>query len=247
MLHRIALSTALALGAVACEAPPEPTVRTAIAPAPDQAAAADGPVTAVGKPSRRAVAPEAAARLAPQAVVWPARGAIDAEVRGRFAEADRRLIDASPLPVLAPREPRAFGRAKVVARPAWFSVAVKDAAYAAELDARRAGRSTVGLAPGIAVFVQGSRVVHRHPGIAPVEGNRTLRGRPAWITQNEAIWSATWEENGVTYVVELECSRPSDPRCANDQQLVEVAESLAFVGGAGPVAPPAAPANGGAR
>ena len=68
-----------------------------------------------------------------------------------------------------------------------------------------------------------------------VWGRDQVRGRPAWITQNESIWSATWEENGVSYVAEVECSRPTDARCQSPDVLVELTESLVFVGGAGPI------------
>lgn len=258
-LHRSTLAAALALTVVACEAPPEPAARAASSPGAQPAV--HGP----GKPARRAVAPEVAARLEPQQVVWPSMAEVDRPVRARFTADDLRAIDVADLPVLAPRDPRMHARATVVVKPTWFSVALKDAAYAAELDALAAGRSVDGLAPGVSVLVQGNRTAHRHPHVAPAVGTDIVRGRPAWITQNESIWSATWQEHGVTYVVEIECSRPSDRRCADDALLREVVESLVLVGGAGPIADPrrgadpqkrqpkgavptdAAPTNGGAR
>lgn len=240
MLHRTTLTAALALAAVACEAPPPQD------PPRDPAAERSPQVSSPGKPARPALAPEAEARLVPQQVTWPAASAIDTAVRARFTEVDRRAIDAAGLPVLAPRDAEVFGKVTLVAQPAWFTVALKDAAYASELEARRAGRAIDPSAEGgLSVFVQGNRVAHHHPGIPAATGRHTLRGRPAWITQNESIWSATWEENGVTYVVEVECSRPDDRRCATEATLVDVAESLVFVGGAGPVGAPST--VGGAR
>jgi hypothetical protein len=241
MPHRHLLAAALALAAVACEAP-EPSARTAQRPDAERVSVAPAVEARrdPGKPARP-VAPALRERLVPQAVTWPAASALDHEVRGRFAEADRRAVDASGLPVLAPRDERVYAKVNVVGNATWFTVALKDADYAADLAARLAKRPLPERG-GVGVYVQGNRVAHHHPNIPEATGKHTVRGRPGFITRNEMIWSASWIENGVSYVVEVECSRPDDARCADESILVDVAESLVFVGGVGSL-----PVAGGAR
>jgi hypothetical protein len=180
------------------------------------------------------VAP-AAERIVARTVQWPATSKVDLAVRALLRDTDLRAIERSGVPVLAPSDARLFGSSLVVATPQWFTIALKDEAYAAELEARRVGLAPTG-EPGLSLFVQGTRLSHRVPGIPAVTGRDRVRGRAAWITQNESIWSATWEENGVTYVAEVECSQPADDRCASAAVLTELVEGLTFVGGAGPVA-----------
>jgi hypothetical protein len=46
--------------------------------------------------------------------------------------------------------------------------------------------------------------------------------------------SAGWRENGeATYSVDIVCSTPNDPRCANDMYLKSFIASLVYVGGSG--------------
>jgi len=187
-----------------------------------------------------------AERLVEKAVVWPARNAVDEPSRARFAAADLDKVDASGVPVLAPSHgleagdadaagagaPR-FARATVVAKADWFTLALKDADFEAQ---RVAGRANGAKGAGLSVFVQGQRLARRRGDLPPTLGRHQVRGRPAWITRNEGIWSATWEEHGVSYVVELECGDPDDARCESDAHLREIAESLVFVGGRGALA-----------
>ncbi len=237
MSYRSPLLAALcAFSAVACEAPPEPT-------ATPPSLHRDPVSVQRGKPARPAIA--VAPRLVPQQVTWPARDTVDAEVRSRLDTTQLRAVDASGVPVLAPRDASVYAQVHVVSQPAWFTVSLKDDAYAAELLAQRGSGSAP--APGgavthplpadggLAVFVQGNRLAHDHPHIPPVTGKQRVRGLPGWITQNESIWSATWTENGVSYVVEVECSRPDDARCADEEVLMDVVDSLVFVGGVGGV------------
>lgn len=232
-LHHPLLAALSALAVVACEAP-EPTATPSV-PRVE-------PVSAQrGKPVRPRTA--AAERVVAQRVTWPARETVDVAVRSRLDATQLRKVDAADLPVLAPREPAVYALVHVASKPAWFSVSLKDAEYADELAAQREKRALPARG-GVSVFVQGSRLAHAYPHIPPATGNRTLRGHQGWVTQNESIWSATWKENGVDYTVEVECSRPDDARCADDALLVEMVESLAFVGGAGDVA---AAAKGGAK
>lgn len=241
MLVRVAMLGALLVGAVACDRAPE--VGSQESPRRSRAEQ---------NHSTRALAPSVAERAVVHAIAWPDRAMIDAGARQLFGTDHQRILDLSGVPVLAPRDARFFARATVVARAHWFTIALKDAAYADELASGPDGRPVVDERGGVSVFVQGNRTARRVPGLATASGRHRVRGRPAWITQSESIWSATWEEHGATYVVDLECSRPVDSRCATSDVLIEVVESLAFVGGAGPVvaseprdalAPPEHPAD----
>jgi hypothetical protein len=85
---------------------------------------------------------------------------------------------------------------------------------------------------GVTVSLQANRLARRHAALPPALGRDVVRGRDAWITQNEGIWSATWTEHGVSYVLEVECARPGeDARCASDAYVRALAEELVFVGG----------------
>lgn len=231
-MKRTLILGALVASLAACEAAPEPPPPTDSSPQ----AGTQGP--ARGKPGERSSLAE---RVVEKNVVWPARSAIDTTTRSRFVAAEVEKVDASGVPVLAPSRGLAvtgrddddaapFARAHVAARADWFTLSVSDSAFEAQ---KSAPRGPDGRGKGITVFVQGKRLAKRLPGVAPALGRDSLRGRPAWITQNEHVWVATWEENGVTYGVDLECGDVDDARCKDDAYLREVVESLAFVGGRG--------------
>jgi hypothetical protein len=74
---------------------------------------------------------------------------------------------------------------------------------------------------------EAARAAVAHPA------KQRLRGTHGWVTQNEGVWSATWEEHGVTYVAEFLCDDPSEARCATADALLAEIESLAYVGGQG--------------
>lgn len=84
----------------------------------------------------------------------------------------------------------------------------------------------------LTVSLSSSVVVHHHADVRAAAPTSSVRGgKPAWVLQNEGIWSAAWEEFGVWYVVEVECSRPGeDARCKDDTAVRGVVESLRFAG-----------------
>ncbi len=144
-----------------------------------------------------------------QRVSWPARAAVDAATFGQLPAEARAEVAKSQIPVLVPAA--MASTAKLVVRPAFTAVSI----------------TGTGEHLGLTVSVSATRVAHRYQNTPRAKGDK-----PAWITQNELIWSATWRENGVSYVVEVECARPSeDPRCASDAFLRTVVEDLSFVGG----------------
>lgn len=151
-------------------------------------------------------------------VSWPDRATIDQPVLASLPAEARALVERSRVPVLVPRAAGLAAAAKLVVRPAFTAVSINGQGEHA----------------GVNVSVSATRVAHRYQGTPEVRGPERVRGdKPAFITQNEGIWSATWRENGLSYVVEVECARPGeDARCRDDAFLRTVVEDLAFVGGA---------------
>lgn len=81
------------------------------------------------------------------------------------------------------------------------------------------------------IAIQGTRTAHSYEGVKPTEGNRALRGGRGFVTVNEGIRTASFMENGAAYSVDVECASPSDTKCASDAFVVNLVESLVYVGG----------------
>jgi hypothetical protein len=149
-------------------------------------------------------------------VRWPARDSIDAASLARLSEAAREAVARSRVPVLLPKRDGLLARAVVMPSAHYTAVSIP----AEDPD------------HGVTVSLQANRIAHRYAEVPPALGRDVVRGHDAWITQNEGIWSASWTEHGVSYVLELECARPGDdPRCASDATLRALAEELVFIGG----------------
>lgn len=150
-------------------------------------------------------------------VTWPARAEVDTTLLARVPADARALIERSTVPVMLPRTRGLAERARFVAKPTFFAASI---AGSEEHE-------------GLHLAISATKIVHRHRGIDPLKATATVRGgKPAWVLQNETIWSVSWEEHGVSYVVDLECARPSeDARCESDAAILAIVEELTFVGG----------------
>ena len=149
-------------------------------------------------------------------VKWPAPAAIDSDAFTRLRSSEQQKIAGSPVPVLVPKTQGLLENLEIVVR-SQFAAASGDG---------------TGAHAGIHVFVSATKLAHRYSSHKPLERTHTVRSLPGWVLQNEGIWSATWEENGVSYLVEVECSTPAaDARCANSDYLMKVTDDLVFVGG----------------
>ncbi|GMV18205.1 MAG: hypothetical protein HS104_01145 [Polyangiaceae bacterium] len=156
--------------------------------------------------------PVAAARSVELAEpVWPA--SLDREVRDRLPAAARAEIAKSPVPVLAPPTAAFASNAMVSVGPVWAAVSAT--------------------ADGVTLTLHGSKLAYKYPDVAPVAGDRTLRGKPGFVTVESNIWQASWSEGGVAYSLHAECAAAGDGRCADDKFLIASVESLAYVGGRG--------------
>jgi hypothetical protein len=143
-------------------------------------------------------------------VVWPAES-IDTVALAALSEQARGVIATSPVPAFVVAEGALLASAVVMAKSRWYAVSAR--------------------ADGVVVSLHASRAAHRYPHLPRAEGKQSVRGLPAFVTQNEQIWSAAWIEGGVAYSLELECVSLPDARCADDAHLMSLAARLAYVGG----------------
>ncbi|MEJ7733831.1 MAG: hypothetical protein WKG00_32135 [Polyangiaceae bacterium] len=152
------------------------------------------------------------------AVEWPAAERIDATAAAALPEKSAEALRRAPVPVLLPADAALLKGGILLASDEWYS-----------------WTATRHLDDGAALtlVVSGTRVVHVHAHIPPARGTTQVRGRDAFLTRNEAVPSATWQENGISYTVDIECSSPVDARCADEALLRELTEGLVYVGGAG--------------
>ncbi len=146
-----------------------------------------------------------------EAPAWPT--SIDQAALSALDPESRAAVARAPVPVLVPKRPELLAVGKVMAEEHWF-------AFHASKD-------------GVTVHVQGTRITHKYDDVPPAKGKDVLRGVPAFVTRNEAIWTASWRELGISYALDVECAEPSDARCATDAILRDLANDLVFVGGAG--------------
>jgi len=142
-------------------------------------------------------------------VDWPDGTELDRDGFATLSARSRAAVLRSEIPVLVPTE--AIDSAIVMARPAWTAVS-----------ARR---------DGLTISLHATRVAHTYPGIQPAKGPARVRNQPAFITQNEGIWSASWKEYGAHYALEVECDDPAEARCTDDAEVRSLAKTLRYVGG----------------
>jgi hypothetical protein len=147
------------------------------------------------------------------AIDWPAASAIHAGARSSLSAEAREAADRSPVPVLVVNQPVFFAASHIIAKPNFYALHTK--------------------ADGVTISLSATRIAHRYEHIKPQEGPSRVRGKSAFVTQNDAIWSAAWNEHGAAYTLDVECGTLPDPRCDNERFVLELAESLAYVGGQG--------------
>ncbi len=148
-----------------------------------------------------------------QPIVWPPPAAVDVAARSALPPAARAAVERATVPVLVVNRPEALPRTTIMAKPLWVA-------------------SSTGF-DGVTISLGATRAAHRYRHISPVQGRASVRGKPAFVTQNAGIWSAAWLESGAAYTLEVECGTRPDPRCDDDRFLLELAAKLSYVGGAG--------------
>lgn len=172
------------------------------------------------RPAIPAAAPRRGRMLAGERVervpVWPATATI-AALRERLSESLLTAIDRSPVPVLAPGDPRWLARARVFTG-----------------GAQSPGYSLAATYEGQQLSVQASRVATLLPHVGRHRGKHRIRGVDGFLGENEGVQTASWIEFGVAYSAELECQAPSGPECQRER-LEALVAGLEYVGGAGAV------------
>jgi hypothetical protein len=147
-----------------------------------------------------------------ETTVSPAPSEVTSAALSRLPTKAADKIARSKVPVLVPANDDFLARGIVMVEPTFY-------AFASAVD-------------GVNVSVQGTSFEHASAAVAPFERKDTLRGRPAIVTETDAIWTASWTENGFAYVVSVECARADDSRCHSKAFVRDVVERLVFVGGA---------------
>lgn len=123
------------------------------------------------------------------------------------------VLRASRLPMLLPRDPALLAGAVVTAGPRFTALSAQG--------------------EGFSVSVAGTDARHElAEEMPPPEPRDQVRGRPATFTVNDGIRTVSWDEASVAWALDVECfDVERDARCASDDYLRELAESLALVGG----------------
>lgn len=130
-----------------------------------------------------------------------------------LSDTSRAEVKKAPVPALVVNEPKWLAATVVTTGPHWYAASFRDG--------------------GLTVSIHGTRLAHLHDDIPPAEGRSSVRGRPAFVTENEAIVSAAWVEDGVAYSLDLECFDRDDRRCRDEAYVLELGGRLVFVGGQG--------------
>lgn len=137
----------------------------------------------------------------------------DARLRALPASA-QEVVSRSRLPLLVPRDPQLLSTAVVTAGPRWIALSA-------------AGE-------GFTVALHGTNqapfeIAEETPPASP---NDTVRGAPAVVSENDGIRTATWDEAGMAWALDVECHDvEQDARCADDTYLRSLAEQLELIGG----------------
>lgn len=146
-------------------------------------------------------------------VTWPNAGTIDRLALAALPTDARSNVGKSPVPVLVPNDAQLLSTALVSLGDDWYACNTK--------------------LEGLTINVQGNRASHAYDDLPKLEGTRSIRTSKGFVTTNEGIEVASWMENGVAYAVDVECADRDDARCLSDDFVLQTAESLKYVGGAG--------------
>lgn len=187
--------------AAACRREPPPA---SVQPGLDPARAARAP---------EAVAPEAPHPVAAQGVVTaptaPAAPGRARALRDVMRPESRAALDATAVPLLLPNDLGVAATAVVTSGERWVAASIAQGDHT--------------------VAIHATRETMAPPQDPPVHRDR-LRGVPATVTANEGVRVATWMEGGVAYMVDVECSRPSeDARCVEEGFIRALVEGLVRV------------------
>ncbi len=159
---------------------------------------------------RQAKLNEARVSVVPVTLDWQA--ANDARVKLGLEQGLQSQIDAVPMPVLLPRTASLSSSAFITKGPGW---------YAAAMDA-----------DGLNVALHGYSIAHQRPDLVEEFGDEAPKPGEPRTSRTHMIVSVSFERFGASYIMEVECARPSqDARCADDRFALSLFEELVMVGG----------------
>lgn len=78
--------------------------------------------------------------------------------------------------------------------------------------------------------IRGTRNEWRAPNMKIPDAAKEA-ARNYTLTRTHRVVTVSWRSFGASYSLDLECGRPDDARCAEDEFPLQVAESLAIIGG----------------
>ena len=183
---RIGVPSSLLVAAISCTSSSETEPHQTEAPkrAPEaQPITSDRPAAGIAAQDH--------AQVVVQPVTWPADRDLDAAARAALSTRSLEAVDRAPVPVLVVARPELLERSVVMAKDAWYALSAQH--------------------DGVTVSLSATRAAHHYANTPKVRGDRRVRGQDAFVTQNEAIWSASWLENKIAYVLEVECGGTARP------------------------------------
>jgi hypothetical protein len=156
-------------------------------------------ITALGcgsQPSTDKAPPQAA----PQQTAAPQ---VDRAAVAMMPSAAQAALASVEVPVLAPNDQEVLQRAQIIPGNRYYSLTSRT--------------------PELTVTVQGSPLDRDTPSLvkAPV-APRVVGQRQVTTSVSEGIRFATWVERGVAYSIDIECSKPSDTRCAAEDYVLSL-------------------------
>lgn len=83
---------------------------------------------------------------------------------------------------------------------------------------------------GLNMNVRGTRNEWRAPNMKIPQAARDAAENYT-LTRTHRVVTVSWRSFGASYSLDLECAKPDDARCAQDDYPLQVAESLAIIGG----------------
>lgn len=143
-------------------------------------------------------------------ITWPA--AVDTRATSLLGDENVQRVARSPVPVLVPDT--RVDQPVLVVESEYYAFSGK-------------------LPGGASLAIQGNRKAYRYHDIPETKGSTTLRGASGFVSMNEGIRTASWNENGAAYSVDVECADREDERCKNESFVVDLVHRLVYVGGSG--------------
>ncbi|MFO0627225.1 MAG: hypothetical protein U0325_16570 [Polyangiales bacterium] len=182
-----------------------------VAPEPSPPSSPSRPSPAPSAPAvaARPVAAQGDPRVTDPVPAAPTGSPRAVTLRDVLPPASRAALDATTVPLLLPDDVAIAARALVTSGERWVAASIPQADHT--------------------IAIHATRETMAPPADGPAHRSR-LRGVPATVTANEGVRVATWMEDGVAYMIDVECTRPAeDVRCTGEAFIRGLAERLVRV------------------